>query len=395
MPVALHNLLKSNMEKLLRIISVTLALLLAAAAAPGSNISGTWQGLMHLPGGGTSRRVMVIAKSVDTYSVTIHSLDETDVPIVTKNVTVDGSDVTMKFDMNTDPWLNYHRVYHAHMSQNDSALTGSWAIPGVKPIAVDYRRVAHATWPILVPKASSVQVEPGVQVETLDWGGTGRPLLLLAGAGDTGHRFFGIVAKLTPKYHVYSMTRRGFGNSSTPSLSAKNYSADRLGDDVVAVIDALHMRRPILAGHSIAGEELSDVGSRFPQKVSALIYLDAGYRYAFNSGTTHSSDRPSATDPPLLRALLDGTKIFKGPIPVPILAIYAYPTDFSRLPKTVRRPSNMRKYNAEDDAQIRSFAHGLPNARIVRIANADHYIYISNQDEVVRDMNTFIAGLPK
>ena len=32
---------------------------------------------------------------------------------------------------------------------------------------------------------------------------------------------------------------------------------------------------PVLVGHSLAGEGLSSNGSRFPNKVSGLIYLDA------------------------------------------------------------------------------------------------------------------------
>ena len=59
------------------------------------------------------------------------------------------------------------------------------------------------------------------------------------------------------------------------------YSADRLGDDVLAVLDALKLNRPVLAGHSLAGEELSSVGSRHPERVAGLIYLDAGYSYAY------------------------------------------------------------------------------------------------------------------
>ena len=43
----------------------------------------------------------------------------------------------------------------------------------------------------------------------------------------------------------------------------------------------LHIDRPVLIGHSIAGEELSSVGSRFPEKVSGLIYLDAATDFAF------------------------------------------------------------------------------------------------------------------
>jgi pimeloyl-ACP methyl ester carboxylesterase len=76
---------------------------------------------------------------------------------------------------------------------------------------------------------------------------------------------------------VYGISRRGYGASSSPE---SGYTADRLGDDVLAVIDALKLNRPVLAGHSIAGEELSSIGSRHPEKVSGLVYLDAGYPYA-------------------------------------------------------------------------------------------------------------------
>ncbi len=41
----------------------------------------------------------------------------------------------------------------------------------------------------------------------------------------------------------------------------------------------------MLVGHSIAGEELSSIGSRYPKRVAGLIYLDAGYAYAFYNGS--------------------------------------------------------------------------------------------------------------
>jgi pimeloyl-ACP methyl ester carboxylesterase len=44
---------------------------------------------------------------------------------------------------------------------------------------------------------------------------------------------------------------------------------------------ALHIERPVLVGHSIAGQELSSIGRRFPEKVSGLIYLDAATGFAF------------------------------------------------------------------------------------------------------------------
>src|ERR1700726_4732597 len=96
-----------------------------------------------------------------------------------------------------------------------------------------------------------VTVEKDVKLEVLDWGGSGRPLVLLAGLGNTAHAFDSFAPKLTPTYHVYGITRRGFGASSTPAPIAASYTADRLGDDVMAVCAFLKLNHPILVGHSI------------------------------------------------------------------------------------------------------------------------------------------------
>jgi len=131
------------------------------------------------------------------------------------------------------------------------------------------------------PTSRFVEVQPGVKLEVLDWGGEGQPVVLLAGKGFTAHSFDTFGPKLAAKYHVYGITRRGYGTSSVPVTTDANYSANRLADDVVAVINQLKLVRPVLAGHSIAGEELSSIGSRTPEKVAGLVYLDAGYSYAF------------------------------------------------------------------------------------------------------------------
>ena len=81
-----------------------------------------------------------------------------------------------------------------------------------------------------------VTVDQNVRLEVLDWGGSGHSLVLLAGGGNTAHVFDGFAPKLAASYHVYGITRRGFGASSVP---ASGYEADRLGDDMRAVIDSL------------------------------------------------------------------------------------------------------------------------------------------------------------
>ena len=126
-----------------------------------------------------------------------------------------------------------------------------------------------------------ITVASNVKLEVLDWGGSGRPLVLLAGLGNTAHVFDSFAPKLAATFHVYGITRRGFGASSVPADTNGNYSADRLGDDVLAIVDSLGLNRPVLVGHSMAGEELSSIGTRHPEKIAGLVYLDAGYSYAF------------------------------------------------------------------------------------------------------------------
>jgi pimeloyl-ACP methyl ester carboxylesterase len=61
-----------------------------------------------------------------------------------------------------------------------------------------------------------VTVEKGLTLEMLDWGGTGRAVVFLAGMGDTAHVFDELAPKLTAEGHIYGITRRGFGVSSAP-----------------------------------------------------------------------------------------------------------------------------------------------------------------------------------
>lgn len=130
-------------------------------------------------------------------------------------------------------------------------------------------------------KSKFITVQQDVKLEVLDWGGSGRNLVLLAGGGNTAHVFDSLAPKLALHYHVIGITRRGFGLSSSPETG---YDPRRLGNDVVSVLDALHITAPILVGHSIAGEELSSVSKYHPARAAALVYLDAGGSFAlYNS----------------------------------------------------------------------------------------------------------------
>lgn len=299
-------------------------------------------------------------------------------------------------------------------------------------------------------KVQMVAVDQDVRLEVLDWGGTGRPLVFLAGLGNTAHVFDTFAPKFTPSYHVYGITRRGFGNSSKPDPANNSYSADRLGDDVLAVLESLKLDHPVLAGHSLAGEELSSIGSRHPERVAGLIYLDAGYGYAFYdsihgdmifdffrlqkriddymSGKVEDAHKfsedfssnvsqldkdlredhqrdpslpafqaPRGPTPPIIKAINLGAQEYTK-IPVPVLAIFACPHNFDFDPSLKNDPKTKAALVAANlfytSRQADAFAVGVPSAHIVRLPNADHYVFRSNEADVLREMNAFLANLP-
>lgn len=296
-----------------------------------------------------------------------------------------------------------------------------------------------------------VNVQENVKVEVLDWGGSGRAIVFLAGLGNTAHVFDDFAPKLTGTFHVYGITRRGFGFSSAPE---SGYDADRLGDDVLAVIEALKISKPVLAGHSLGGEELSSIGTRYPEKVSGLIYLDAGYSYAFDNGkgmTTEAQTEamkhppppgpvPLAADRASFAALRDWNErnsgnrfpesefrqlfaarpdggvgfprgrlkasqdIFAGfkkytAIRAPILAIFAIPHSdppwLATAKDDVREKTHAfnQPFTALAEKQVKAFEEGLPGAHVVRIPNANHYVFLSNEADVLREMRAFIVQL--
>ena len=120
--------------------------------------------------------------------------------------------------------------------------------------------------------ARSVDVGDGVKLEVLDWGGAGRPVILLAGSGNTGHVYEEFAPKLADSCHVYAITRRGYGASSKPE---RGYSVPDLAEDTFRVMQSLKIVKPVLIGHSMAGSELSFLGQKSSPQLGGLVYIDA------------------------------------------------------------------------------------------------------------------------
>jgi len=134
------------------------------------------------------------------------------------------------------------------------------------------------TQSIPAPQIRFLSATKDVKLEVLDWGGTGKPILFLTGLGNTAHIYENFAPVFTDKYHVYALTRRGFGASTHP---AKGYDTKTLAQDILAIIDDLGLSKVILIGHSIAGDEITKFASSYPNRVEKVVYLDAAYDHAY------------------------------------------------------------------------------------------------------------------
>jgi pimeloyl-ACP methyl ester carboxylesterase len=112
----------------------------------------------------------------------------------------------------------------------------------------------------------------GSRLHYIDWGGSGIPVVLLAGLGDSAHLYRGLAPRLANHHRVVGLTRRGHGRSERPE---DGYDLDTFVQDIRQFLDHLGIERAILVGHSFAGLEMPRFAARFPQCVEAMVFLDA------------------------------------------------------------------------------------------------------------------------
>src|SRR5215211_7035056 len=112
----------------------------------------------------------------------------------------------------------------------------------------------------------------GIRLHYLDWGGNGPTVIFLTGMGSSAYLFNKFAPRFTDKFRVLALTRRGQGDSDIPETG---YDADTLTEDIRQFLDHLSVEKAILAGHSLAGVELTHFAATYPSRVEKLIYLDA------------------------------------------------------------------------------------------------------------------------
>ena len=281
----------------------------------------------------------------------------------------------------------------------------------------------------LPPKAGFVQAN-GIRLHYLDWGGSGDPILFLPGFNDTAHVYDHFAPRFTDRFHVVGLTRRGVGESDKP---ADGYDAGTRVEDIRQFLETLGIRKVCLIGHSMAGDELTLFATRYPDRVTKLVYLDAAYdrtRDGYLAGLTDPTNKPDMMRRMRMEALgmpeAADISVKKMPpakewaiLVATQKAVFAFRPDFTKVQAPAlafyavtanqHYPSHWLPEGADADVcakaeawwkekghalmrePVEQFRREIPHGEIVELHDATHYVFTGDTaDEVAAKIRKFL-----
>ncbi len=132
-----------------------------------------------------------------------------------------------------------------------------------------------------VMETQRIAVADGVQLAADTWapgaapGGAAVPFVLVHGLASNARLWDGVAARLAERGHgAVTVDLRGHGRSSKPDGP---YDVPTVADDVAALIDALRLDRPIVAGQSWGGNVVLELAARHPGAVRGIACVDGGW----------------------------------------------------------------------------------------------------------------------
>ena len=251
--------------------------------------------------------------------------------------------------------------------------------------------------------------------------GDGQAVLLLHGFMGSAAAMGRLFAGLKNSFDVTAVDLLGHGGSDAPE-DPRRYEADRLHEDLDAVIGSQHLDRPAIVGYSLGGRLAIGYALARPGRVSALVLIGAG------AGIEDAADRKQrvAVDEERARRIDEiGVAAFVDEWrALPLIADQAAQGDVAWQEDRARRvatPADGLKgmllgfgqgvmpplwselgsldcplllVVGGDDAVYRDIAARMaaraPQASVRVIAGTGHAPHVTHPDEVTRDVTRFV-----
>jgi N-formylmaleamate deformylase len=111
----------------------------------------------------------------------------------------------------------------------------------------------------------------GIKIHYYRTGGDKPQVVINHGAGDDGLCWTHVVGELESDYDVILPDARGHGKSAS---GKKDYSTKSRVADLAGLIQALHLDRPVVGGHSMGADTSLHLAAEFPQMTRAIFLED-------------------------------------------------------------------------------------------------------------------------
>jgi pimeloyl-ACP methyl ester carboxylesterase len=132
-----------------------------------------------------------------------------------------------------------------------------------------------ATTPHARPPAGLAYVQTGdIRTRYRQWGDGGIPVVLIHGAVESADTWSPLASALARDHRVYALDLNGAGYTEGQAP----YDLDHQVDQLLAFMDALHLDRPVLIGHSAGAGTVAAVTLRAPHRIGGLMFLDGDAR---------------------------------------------------------------------------------------------------------------------
>ena len=255
----------------------------------------------------------------------------------------------------------------------------------------------------------------GIRIHYWRTGGTGKPVMIMAhGITDYGLSWSSLAEKFQDDYDIIMYDARGHGFSEKPE---SRYSLTDHVEDLVGLIKALNIKKPILVGHSMGSWTVALAGATHPDLPRVIIMEDPalGKDLKFLKEINISlwkelieTDRMTSKKKLMNHArskrhpgLSDfeydhwaEAKLLVNPNVVNVIKDASLREPNEVYPKIIV-PALILKADADEANRKKHIetAKLLPNGKLVHIDGASHLVRMDKPAETERQIRAFLAGL--
>lgn len=304
--------------------------------------------------------------------------------------------------------------------------------PGASAQAVQNKPAAPKIEPLrkledVVPAQRLIDAG-GIRTYYVQSGSVGPEILLLHGFGSSAYTWRKNLEPIGKFARVTAIDIKGFGLTEKPKDGQYNEAA--YARHVLAAMDKLGLRRPVIIGNSMGGAVAMRVALEHPERCSGLILVDAARPYtkldfaAAGVDTTKFNGRPSLLATALVRTMISRERIrqmlvsvYEGHEPVTDQMIDAYyvPTTIEGAPeallsmvnpppdktepkplKNLKMPVTILWGKADPVIPVRAgeaLARDIPNSELVIWQEAGHLPHEDRPEDFERLVRSFLVRL--